>query len=608
MKRLCFAVLAFLILGSAVYSATYYVDSDKGSDENTGLRRSAPWKTLQRVSKADEIQPGDRVLFASGGLWRGILKPKSGEKGNPVYYGSYGSGPLPKIYGSIEASQEKDWVEDQPGIWATQKVEPVVGDEFGRTENGFGDGKWSVHSEEGAKVALKKNGNGFVLECIQNGKASNHIQVWGPLFRGDLPEKGILLKYRAKSDKKFAFPGVTIQNSGFPYSRWFTGTESVIDGTDWREYTVFMSRQQQGIQPTEKDLVKFHFALGQMPVGCKFEFELLELRAASIDLSKLLYCDVGNIIFDHGNFKKGHRCGIKKWKPEDLQQPGDYYYSAQDRRVFLRWNNNPAKDCHSIELALRNTVINQGGCHDIIYENLAVAYGAAHGFGGGNTERIIIRKCDIYYIGGGHQFTKPDGVPVRFGNGIEFWGSASDNLVENNRLWEIYDAALTNQGKGTGDKNRSIEKNIIYRNNLIWNSEYSFEYWNGDKDQETANILFENNICWDAGFCWSHGQRPNPNGAHLMFYNNPAKTTNFVVRGNIFSESTEVCLRMENDWRSALTLDGNQYYQSEKPLIRWRDVKTKQTIYFEKDDLKGIQEKLGFEKNGKIKKFDPPKI
>lgn len=69
------------------------------------------------------------------------------------------------------------------------------------------------------------------------------------------------------------------------------------------------------------------------------------------------------------------------------------------------------------------------------------------------------------YIGGGHQFTRPEGKPVRFGNGVEFWSGAHDCLVEGCCLWEIYDAALTNQSSGT-----NVQENITYRRNVIWNN------------------------------------------------------------------------------------------------------------------------------------------
>ena len=216
---------------------------------------------------------------------------------------------------------------------------------------------------------------------------------------------------------------------------------------------------------------------------------------------------------------------------------------------------------------MKGHCVNHGGKHDVIFDGLAFAYSASHGFGGGNCERITIRNCDIFYVGGAHQFTTENGIPVRFGNGIEFWCSARDCLVEKNRIWEIYDAALTNQGKGT-EENASNEIGITYRENEIWNSEYSFEYWNSMG--ETRDILFEKNICRDAGFGWAHGQRPDPNGAHLMFYRNRAETSNFVIRENRFENSTEVCLRMDNDWRDALTLDKNTYSQIPgKNLIRF---------------------------------------
>ena len=142
----------------------------------------------------------------------------------------------------------------------------------------------------------------------------------------------------------------------------------------------------------------------------------------------------------------------------------------------------------------------------MVYDGLAVMYGAAHGFGGGDTHHLVIRNCDLGYIGGAHQFTRPDGKPVRFGNAIEFWGAAHDNLVEGCRIWEVYDAALTNQGRGPDSK----QINITYRNNLIRNSEYSFEYWNNPETAVTKNIRFVNNTCVNAGSGWAHAQRPDP--------------------------------------------------------------------------------------------------
>lgn len=273
-----------------------------------------------------------------------------------------------------------------------------------------------------------------------------------------------------------------------------------------------------------------------------------------------LSVDVGNIIFDEGK-----SVGFKKWSVGELRREGDYYYDPGLRQVSLRSKENPAKVHSRIELALRKHIIDQGGRSYVTYENLDLRYGAAHGIGGGGTHHITIRSCDLSFIGGGHQFTPADGKPVRFGNAIEFWSGARDSLVEECRIWEVYDAALTNQGDGT-----NVQENITYRGNIISNCEYSFEYWNRGEASQTRHIVFENNTCLDAGYGWGHTQRPDPNGRHLMFYDNSAVTTNVVVRSNVFSRATDSLLRLHGrDWTAALKMDYNRWYQPAGAWVLW---------------------------------------
>jgi len=295
-----------------------------------------------------------------------------------------------------------------------------------------------------------------------------------------------------------------------------------------------------------------------------------------------LSADVGNIIFDHGKFT-----GVKQWSEADLRRDGDYFYDGRSWQVKLRSNGNPAPRHRSIELALRQHIIDQSGRSYVSYENLDLRYGAAHGVGGGSTHHITMRGCDISFIGGGHQMTRPDGKPVRYGNGIEFWSGARDCLVEDCRLWEIYDAALTNQGDGT-----NVQQNITYRRNVIWNSEYSFEYWNRGPASRTRNIVFEHNTCVDAGHGWGHRQRPDPNGRHLMFYDNSAATTNVVIRNNIFCNATDSLLRLHGrDWTGALAMDGNCWFQPRGPVLLWGQ----QTIGA--DEFAGFTHSRGFDRH-----------
>lgn len=238
--------------------------------------------------------------------------------------------------------------------------------------------------------------------------------------------------------------------------------------------------------------------------------------------------DVGNIIWN-----EEEAVGVKKWGREELKQEGDYWYDGAAGRVWMYLRQNPAKRYRSIELALCRHIIDQGGRCYVVYDGLALRYGAAHGIGGGNVHHITVRNCDISYVGGGHQFTTAEGHPVRYGNGIEFWANAHDCLVERCRLWEIYDAALTNQNNGPEVK----QYNIAYRHNIIWNSEYSFEYWNRPESSLTHHIYFDNNTCVNAGYGWGHGQRPDPSGRHLCFYSSPAPAEEVYIRNNIFWEA-----------------------------------------------------------------------
>ncbi|MBN1443405.1 MAG: hypothetical protein JXA90_11910, partial [Planctomycetes bacterium] len=305
-------------------------------------------------------------------------------------------------------------------------------------------------------------------------------------------------------------------------------------------------------------------------------------EALECSQSRLLDVDVGNIVFDNGRV-----CGWKRWKLEDVKRPYDYWYDADSMRVHVCSEGNPADVHGSVELCLRRHIVDQNGVHDVVYNGIELRYGAAHGFGGGGTARLTIRNCDLSYIGGGHQFTTGDGRPVRFGNAIEFWGAARDHLVEGCRIWEVYDAALTNQGDGPD----SIQENITYRDNVVWNCEYSFEYWNRPATARTRNIRFVNNTCVDAGIVWSHAQRPDPNGSHLMFYANHAATEGIEVKYNVFYNSTQWGSRYSAGWTPLPDMDYNAWFVPTGDLCFFFGE------HIRGDDVTGYREKTGLDRN-----------
>ena len=563
------------------WAATWHVDSAGGDDAADGTSPTTAWRTLARVNKA-KLEPGDRVLFKRGGLWRGMLRPVSGEPGKPVVYSWYGTGPKPILQNSSDRSRPEDWFGESPGLWSTRIVEPELHERIwdGTSCVGWGD-SW----QEGVKGSLRRvteNGETFLRAvCTAQPKRAAHlIQFWGPK-KANLPESA-LLRLKVRSTKPFRLGRTSYMLHRPPWSQAMGGSyPQAMIGTEWQTLDVYLTKTGEIEEPY------LHLALGDvLPEGATFDFVPVGLWRATIDSTAMLPFDVGIFICDHGK-----RWGVKKWrnpdwKVQELENPLDYWYDPEKKRVLVRYDRNPGSAFSSIELAFTKHIIEQSGRHDVVYDGLWVRYGAAHGFGGGSTRNITIRNCDISWIGGGLQFWRYDektgkiSYPVRFGNGIEFWGNAANNLVERNRLWEIYDAALTNQGRD------DTETDIVWRDNVIWNSEYSFEYWNA---KLTANITFEYNTCVDAGSGWAHAQRPDRNGAHLMYYSNRAATTNFVVRNNIFCRATEWTCRTALDWRYGLLHSRNLVWNDAGvPVIRWKEGKARR-LYMWPDYVKELQ-------------------
>ena len=574
---------------SAGDGRVFYVDSIKGDDASTGDSPAAAWASLERVNGAN-LRPGDTVFFKRGCVWRGSLMPRSGTKGAPVTYAAYGEGEKPALLGSVAADKPTDWERISENVWATREPTWTPG----RVVLDLRDKAWSCHQEGDAqapfRIETRPDGVRCVIDCQKSGSRGNYIQMWGPAVEWEkLGDAGFMvLRFRARCTKPFRTGPIRVMRGGRPWPTYATGGVSgPMIGKEWKLYEQRLAVVSRGDRP------RLHIYLGgTIPDGATFEFQPIELVAAECSHKDFLPVDVGNVIFDHGNV-----CGWKRWKLQDVKRPYDYFYDGQTMRVFVCLDRNPAEAHSSIELALKRHIVNQGGKHDVIYDGLAVRYGAGHGFGGGDTARLIIRNCDVSYIGGGHQLTRR-GRPVRHGNGVEFWGACRDNLVEHCRVWEVYDAALTNQGRGPA----SIQENITYRNNLIWNCEYSFEYWNNPESARTHDIHFVNNTCINAGGGWAHAQRPNPNGSHLMFYSNTAETRGVVVKYNVFYRSTEWGSRYSRGWNPLPDMDYNVWYAPEGELcFFFRE-------HIKREDVHGYREKTGLDRHsffGDPKLVDP---
>ena len=553
-----FLCLLAICLPAAAHSAEYFV-SREGSDANDGKTPQTPWRTVARVN-FQSFSPGDVIRFRRDDRWREQLIPASGSPQGYVTYSAYGSGEKPLLLGSISKSRPEDWARQDDNIWATrQKI--VAGCQLLANPSFLsGVSGWSLHTEGGASAVGSRDLSdydsdpaGYRVQCTATGKSGSHIQlstsplnvVAGKLYR---------LVFRAKCTKPFVLDPPQLMRATSPWDNYSSGprlrTNSVQEG--WSTYTHYYHANV-----TAKDGRMTFFLGDNLPEGAVFRLDTLSLTEC--DGSGLLLADVGNIIFD------GEKsCGVKVFDESQLDAQAEYWYDEQNSLVKLYSTECPASYYSDVECAIRKHIIDQSGKSYVIYENLALKYGAAHGIGGGNTHHVIVRDCDFAFIGGGDQFG--GSRTVRYGNGVEFWGNAHDALVERCRLWEIYDAALTNQSNGP----ETQQLNITYRYNIIWNSEYSFEYWNRPQNSLTENVRFENNTCLNAGHGWGHAQRPDPSGRHLCLYTSTAKVKGLSVKNNIFFEAKTNAFYAPS-WPKAdlraLEMDHNCWYQEEGAMI-----------------------------------------
>lgn len=109
MKKYIIALLflwGFLLQGQT----TYYVSEGGGGDTLA---------TLAEVN-ALSLGAGDSVLFKRGDIFRGSLGKIISDGGSAVavlYYGAYGTGDKPKLYGSVLSNSTDDWTEISSNIW-----------------------------------------------------------------------------------------------------------------------------------------------------------------------------------------------------------------------------------------------------------------------------------------------------------------------------------------------------------------------------------------------------------------------------------------------------------------------------------------------------------
>ncbi len=422
-----------------IQGVIYYVSND-GDDHNDGLSVDAPWKTLNKVSKA-KLCHGDGVLFKRGDLFRGKMKAQNG-----VTYGAYGEGEKPKFYS-----------------WEKPLGDPLLWEMFDRE-----------HS------------------------------IW-------------------KLKDKILDVGTLVFNEGAAHCRKLI--PSYRNGQ-------FLCRDN------EEKL-----------------FDMKEEMTKDLDL--FWYFD--------GNLSTVPSKGENFPIPVPDESLGELYLRCD--------KGNPAEVFDEIEALARVHMISAPDSKDVTIDNLCIKYVGMHGIAaGGQVENLMVTNCEMGWIGGCIQHysgTDPNypqgrrGSVTRFGNAIEIYGGCDGYTVQNNYIYEVYDAAITHQ---ITTSEKILQRNIEYTDNLVEKCVYGIEYFldqiEGERESIMENVMMKNNFIRLSGYGWGQ-QRHNTHTPALIkgwSYVNTAK--NFTIEDNIFDRCAYRMLHLvaEKDAYCA-KLRGNTYIQ-----------------------------------------------
>lgn len=237
----------------------------------------------------------------------------------------------------------------------------------------------------------------------------------------------------------------------------------------------------------------------------------------------------GHILFDEEIYS------YKVQSNDELKKNFDFFdveYNNSPVRLYYD-GGNPGNAFEKIYIAPGTSVINAAGKSNIRVDNLAVKYTGWHGFQTSDIHNMTITNCVVGWIGGA-------GSSSRWGNGIEFWGSASDCTVDHCWVYQTYDTGVTNQFKGVYDQ-ICVEENIKYTNNLLDYCSYSFEFFMYQKNSNNdimRDVYFENNISRYCGYGWGDNNRPTKNTQRqVKGWAGKNRVENIVIRNNLFGEA-----------------------------------------------------------------------
>ncbi|MBP3529993.1 MAG: right-handed parallel beta-helix repeat-containing protein [Thermoguttaceae bacterium] len=479
----------------------------------------------------------------------------------------------------------------------------------------FAGGGWGVYTEEDAEasgenaVFVELDGApGYSLKCEKSGSKKTFLQ-W--TAQGFPTRAGLTLawRFRARSTVPFSIDASvpSFFMSGKPWTNYGdVGCDRLEFGPEWREYELIVSSKVDA-----EDARLTFFLGGAIPDGARFDFVPGAARAVE-RRSVGLVEDVGNLVltrWQNGDAAstpatlefldpetkaatkrflptadEREFAGFKRWSLDELKAANDFWFDLATKRLYVLSDENPGVAFEGIEAPLRtNTCV--CNANDVVIENIAFSHTAAHGISLNGAKRCVVRNCDFDWIGGGDLYREGGaGRRTRFGNGVEFWESSEDCVVEFCQFSRIYDVAVTTQGP-----EKTVSRNLTIRDNTMFDCEQAFEIWFSHPETVVDNLIFERNLCVDMGNCWGHAQRPNPRATPLLGYGLDAKKVDVIIRKNVFCGTVQHFVWFYHNRIGEHRIDDNVYWTPDESVLPreegekffWYDAKNPQSLTFD---------------------------
>lgn len=274
--------------------------------------------------------------------------------------------------------------------------------------------------------------------------------------------------------------------------------------------------------------------------------------------------DIGTIWSGESNI------GVKQWSLSDLNSSGDFYFNKTSGILTFFCTNQPTTLFSEIEIATGQHMfytsnstfphIGAANVSNIVIDGLAFAYGGAYCLKFQTVSHIHIRNCEISHFGG----AEVDGqTQVRYGNGIEFYGTAYHCEALSNTIYDIFDSGVSVQAQHSP----GIACFVSFEENVIFDCGYSsFElwyHWDAIGQGHLSNITFVGNTCSNAGGGWTSGgtQRDSDFASHLLLDTTRAKTFGIIITNNRFDSARTSLFLLSEGFSGAgnLAIDRNEY-------------------------------------------------